>query len=193
MRTSIIFILFLNSFLITKNEKSNMGMYYYLIPETETECTTDFPSGLSYFFEQVGGYGEYATVSQLETELNIDLSLFQNTFTNDESMFKEMEEYGQIENAEKEFINHKKKTRIKTESILKLLIDFKKALKLSNDFAKKIKFNNDESLTEKIRVLCPPKIEYYNNGNFLNDINSLISTIECYKKDGVKNLRLGYE
>ena len=169
-----------------------MGMYYYLIPETETECTNDFPSGLSYFFEQVGGYDEYATVSQLENELDIDLSLFQKTFTDDESMFKEMEEYGQIKNAEKEFKKHKEETRIKTDSLLELLIEFKKKLDKSKDFAGKIKFNNNQTIPENIRILCPPEIEYYRNGEFIKDLNKLILTLECYKKDGVEYLRLGY-
>tara|TARA_R110002050_G_scaffold300120_1_gene467793 strand:- start:83 stop:460 length:378 start_codon:yes stop_codon:yes gene_type:complete len=124
--------------------------------------------------------------------LNIDLSLFQKTFTEDESMFKEMEEYGEIKNAELEFKKHKKETRIKTELILELLIEFKITLEKNKDFVNKIKFNNNQELPENIRILCPPEIEYYGNGEFIKDINDLIKTLECYKKRGVKYLRLGY-
>ncbi len=169
-----------------------MGMYYYLIPETETNCTNDFPTGLSYFFDQVGGYGEYATVSQLESILNIDLSLFQKTFIEDESMFEEMEEYGEIKNAEQEYKKHKENTRIATDYILEILIEFRDGLKKNKDFANTLKFNNNKTLPEEVRALCPPEIEYYKNGKFINDLDTLILTLECYKKNGIKYLRLGY-
>ncbi|WP_420551287.1 hypothetical protein [Tenacibaculum aiptasiae] len=192
MKTLTTLFISLIFFLPTKENKLNMGMYYYLIPETETDCTNDFPSGLSYFFEQIGGYDEYAAVSQLENELNIDLSLFQKTFTDDESIFKEMEKYGQIKNAEIEFKKHKKETRIKTESILELLIEFKITLEKNKGFTNKIKFKNNQELPENIRILYPPEIEYYGNGEFVKDINDLIMILECYKKNGVEYLRLGY-
>ena len=192
MKILITFYIGFLTFFPSKEKKFNMGMYYYLIPETETNCTNDFPTGLSYFFEQVGGYGEYATVSQLENNVNIDLSLFQKTFTEDESMFKEMEEYGEIKNAEQEFKKHKENTRIATESILEVLIEFRNGLKKNKDFANTLKFNNDKKLPKKVRALCPPEIEYYKNGEFIKDLDILILTLECYKKDGIKYLRLGY-
>lgn len=192
MKTLTLLFISLIIFLPTKEKELNMGMYYYLVPETETECTDDFPSGLSYFFEQVGGYDEYAVVSQLEIELNIDLSLFQNTYIEDEYLFEEMEEYGKIKSAKKEIIKHKEKTKIKTETMLSLLLDFKNVLHKNKDFVKKIKFNNNTDLPENIRELCPPKLAYYSNGEFLKDLNDLILILQCYKSNGVKYLRLGY-
>ncbi|MFD0964541.1 hypothetical protein ACFQ1O_11055 [Pseudofulvibacter geojedonensis] len=167
-------------------------MYYYLIPETDTGCVDDFPSGLSYFFEQVGGYDEYATVSQLENELDIDLSLFQNIYIDDKSIFEEMEKYGEIRDAEEEFKKHAEKTKIRTESMFDLLLIFKNKLEKNRDFANKIKFNSNKELSESIRTLYPPEIEYYKNGKFLKDLDALISIINCYKKNGVRYLRLGY-
>ncbi len=55
-----------------------MGMSYYLVPDRQTNCKDDFGSGLTFFFEQVGGYGETAEVEQVSKILNIDLSIFQD-------------------------------------------------------------------------------------------------------------------
>jgi hypothetical protein len=46
--------------------------------DKEVPKLSRFPNGLSFFFEQVGGYGDCAEVSQVSSILNIDLNLFQN-------------------------------------------------------------------------------------------------------------------
>ena len=55
-----------------------MGMTYDIIPNKQTKCANDFGNGLSFFFEQVGGYGETAEVEQVSQVLKIDLSVFQD-------------------------------------------------------------------------------------------------------------------
>src|SRR5262245_53564802 len=63
-----------------------MSMNYFIFSDLDLEDNYDeeilklssFPHGLSFFFEQVGGYGERAEVSQVSRILNIDLDLFQN-------------------------------------------------------------------------------------------------------------------
>lgn len=58
-----------------------MGMYYSIeLKNDDTSEYIKFPNVLSYFFEQVGGYGEKSIVSQVEKILNIDLSIFQKTY-----------------------------------------------------------------------------------------------------------------
>jgi hypothetical protein len=64
-----------------------MGMDYYIIPDRELDCPNDFPESLSYFFEQLGGYGEGSEVAQVSTLLGVDLSAFQH-FTH----FEELDE-----------------------------------------------------------------------------------------------------
>jgi len=192
MKTIILLISAFTFLIQPTNTNNEMGMYYYLIPDRETNCKDDFPSRLSYFFEQVGGYDEYATVSQLEDQLQIELSLFQNTYNDDYSSFEFMEEMGNIENAEKEFIKHKEKTKITTESILNVLLEFQKKLNIDKDFYKKLNFNDNNNLPQDMKILYPPRIDYYSNGNFLKDINSLIKVIQCYKQNGVEYVRLGY-
>jgi len=176
----------------TPKTKPIVGMYYYLIPESETKCSKDFPEGLSFFFEQVGGYDEYSAVNQLEKELNIDLSIFQNTFVDDIEIFKSMEEFGEIDDYKVEFKKHERKTRIKVEFVITLLLKFKNKIETNKNFASKIKFNNNKDLPKSVRELCPPEIKYYKSGEFLNDINTLIFTLKCFNDDEIKYFRFGY-
>ena len=63
-------------------------MCYSIESDIETDFKEDFeedlqgffPDSLTYFFEQYGGYEENSMVSQVEKILDIDLSLFQNTW-----------------------------------------------------------------------------------------------------------------
>ncbi|WP_157887199.1 hypothetical protein [Hymenobacter sp. PAMC 26628] len=55
-----------------------MGMDYYISPNTEVKCENEFPERLSQFFEQIGGYGEFAEATQISKILDIDLSIFQD-------------------------------------------------------------------------------------------------------------------
>lgn len=55
-----------------------MGMNYYIVPNKQTNCENNFGNGLSFFFEQIGGYGEAAEVEQVSKILSIDLSVFQD-------------------------------------------------------------------------------------------------------------------
>ena len=75
----IISILLLNATSTgTKNKYSTIGMSYEIIPDKQTRCVNDFGNGLSFFFEQVGGYEETAEVEQVSRILKIDLSVFQD-------------------------------------------------------------------------------------------------------------------
>ncbi len=67
------------------------GMNYFIEANVASDCKGHFPDGLSYFFEQIGGYGEKSMVVQVEKLLDIDLSDFQNydhpEFTGSDSMY----------------------------------------------------------------------------------------------------------
>ena len=56
----------------------SMGMSYFIIPNKKTSCKDDFPDGLSFFFEQIGGYDDKAEVAQVSEILHINLSVFQD-------------------------------------------------------------------------------------------------------------------
>lgn len=64
----------------TNNQVKTMGMDYYIENDKEYNSDTSFPEELSYLFEQIGGYGEWSVVSQVEKLLRIDLSIFQLTY-----------------------------------------------------------------------------------------------------------------
>ena len=40
-----------------------MGMCYTIIPNKQTKCANDFGTGLSFFFEKMGGYEETTEVA----------------------------------------------------------------------------------------------------------------------------------
>jgi len=67
----IIVIVFINFSFI------NVGMNYSIEANVKTKCNDDFPPRLSFFFEQIGGFGDKSMVTQVEKILNIDLSTFQ--------------------------------------------------------------------------------------------------------------------
>lgn len=60
-----------------------MSMNYFLSPYPYQEVSIvgngAFPEGLSYFFEQVGGYDDASEAGQLEQLFSLDLSVFQST------------------------------------------------------------------------------------------------------------------
>ncbi len=72
MKNLIILILIFINFSFT-----NAGMNYTIEANVKTKCKDDFTSSLSFFFEQVEGFGDKSMVSQVEKILTIDLSTFQ--------------------------------------------------------------------------------------------------------------------
>ena len=176
-----------------------MGMTYDIIPNKQTKCANDFGNGLSFFFEQVGGYGETAEVEQVSQVLKIDLSVFQDVDYNYDDKADVAEHWHDIDS-------------------LSLLVDtFINKIAFQPDYYKQIHHNptdrnkqiDEESRLwqladtverdKKIEALHQQPFYYYPNdygylsqGRLLKDLHTLKRTLDCYKKNGVTKVRFEY-
>jgi hypothetical protein len=171
-----------------------MGMYYHITANVETECKDYFPSGLSFFFEQIGGYGEKSMVSQVEQILDIDLSTFQT--------------YDFMENEESD------STYWKDINEFELIIDlFLKKIELEPDYYKRVKYNpivpvygfsTDSAKMAEMKKTQEeyensPMYGYPNDRGFLSEgiiimeLKELKSLLTCYRKAGATMIKLSYD
>ena len=148
-----------------------MGMDYYLESDNEYESDKDFPEGLSYFFEQLGGYGETSMVAQVSEILGINLDLFQQTYY--EGMEDDYEEeeldgddywidLGTLQNKVQEFIAK---------------------IEQKPDYYREVKFEGK---------YYPEDTGYLSGGNLLHDLRDLAQTLSDYKQHGSAQLSLVY-
>jgi len=171
-----------------------MGMDYYITANVKTECKDDFPNGLSFFFEQIGGYGEKSMVSQVEQILDIDLSTFQS--------------YDFMENEESDSTYWKDIKEF--EEIVDL---FLKKIELEPDYYKKVKYNpivpvygfsTDSTKMAEMKKTQEeyenhPMYGYPNDHGFLSEeiiikeLNELKSLLNCYRKAGATMIKLNYD
>ena len=172
-------------------------MTYFLVPDKKGSCSDDFPDGLSYFFEQIGGFDEKAEVAQVSRVLQIDLSVFQDVEYNYED--------------EKEVKKHWHNLP-EFASIVDILIA---KIKMTPDYYKKVIHDPDyqKHLEESIRIgssgdttqysqwlkeaeksnyYYPPDHGYLREGRILKDLNDLKKTLDCYQKNGVIRVRIEY-
>ena len=175
-----------------------MGMCYYIVPNKPTQCKDDFGNGLSFFFEQVGGYGDKAEVEQISKLFNIDLSIFQDV------------EYDPENKAEIDRHWHDLNTftSIVDQFIVKINANpgyYKKVVhnpdkKKQDDELSRILYMKDTAKAEKLRkqlesnpfYYYPPDYGYLSEGRILKDLKILKKTLECYRKNGVTKVRLEY-
>lgn len=169
-------------------------MDYYITANIETECKDDFPSGLSFFFEQVGGSGEKSMVSQVEQILDIDLSTFQS--------------YDFMENEESD------STYWKNINEFEAIIDlFLKEIDSDFDYYKKVKyhpivpvygFSTDSTEMAEMKKTQEeyenhPMYGYPNDHGFLSEgkiikeLKELKSLLTCYRKGGATMIKLNYD
>ena len=168
------------------------GMDYYIEANVKTPCKDDFPSGLSFFFEQVGGYEEKSMASQVEKILKIDLSTFQEYDYEDSTMPNK----------------YWKNINVFEKTIDDLL--FK--IKANPNYFKKVKYNPvyedyvyssdkkdmEKNLQKMKEYEKNPLHEYpYNNGylnsnKFAAELNQLKSLLKCYRKHGATKIKLSY-
>jgi hypothetical protein len=161
------------------------GMDYYIEANVKTPCKDDFPSGLSFFFEQLGGFDEKSMVSQVEKILKIDLSTFQDyDFDGEENPHK-----------------HWKNINAFEKTIDNLLLK----IKADPDYYKKVKFNpidppeygfsSDKKEMERMKQKqreyqkstmfgFPKDNGYLSSNRFISDLNQLKNILKCYKKTG---------
>ena len=176
-----------------------MGMSYDIIPNKETKCANDFGNGLSFFFEQVGGYGETAEVEQVSQILKIDLSIFQDIDYNYDDKNNITEHWHDIDSLVfivDTFINKITTHPDYYKQVLHNPIDRNKQL----DEESKLWEIQDTTLrNQKIEEIHKQPFYYYPNdygylskGRLLKDLQILKKTLECYKKNGVTKVRFEY-
>jgi len=175
-----------------------MGLHYSIYPNKKTNCENNFSNGLSFFFEQVGGYGETAEVEQVSKILNIDLFAFQDVEYDAENpkdvekSWKNIDSFSaivdtfitRIENNPdyyKKVVHNpdKEKQDDKHAEILQI-----------KDTAMALKFMED--LQKEPLYMYPPDYGYLSEGRLLKDLKILKKTLNCFKQDGVTKIRLEY-
>lgn len=172
----------------------NIGMDYSIEANVKTNCQDNFPSGLSFFFEQVGGYGDKSMVSQVERILNIDLSTFQeyDFIDNEESSEKYWKNITKFESLIDKFIskikaNPKYYQKIKYNPI-KLGVDFSS----DPNEMKKIEQNQKEYENHPMYGY-PNDNKYLSSKAILKDLETLKNILKCYKKSGATKIKLNYD
>lgn len=171
-----------------------MGMDYSIYADKETHCQSEFPEELSFFFEQYRGYDEHSEVGQVSTLLDIDLSCFQHYDwgTNDEQeeqqFWQDIDRFSgkvlelttKIEQ-KPDYFEAVKHGQNRNQSFTQILEAFQRG---------------DEAKAEELFYtdanLYPPDDGYLSSGRIIEDLQKLQATLECYRKNGVKKIKLMY-
>jgi hypothetical protein len=175
-----------------------MGMSYFIIPNKKTSCNDYFPDGLSFFFEQIGGYDDKAEVAQVSEILHIDLSVFQDVEYNPEDQTEADKHWHDI------------------EPFAAIVDSFTAKIKAQPDYYKKVIHNPNakQQRAELSRLSSmrdtagytqlsatfeqqpyyyyPPDYGYLSESRILTDLDALRQILACYKKNGVTKIRLEY-
>lgn len=158
-----------------------MGMDYGIETKNGDGMKFDvFPSTLSYLFEQVGAYGEKSIVCQMEKLLNIDLSLFQNTY-NPEMDFEEEFDTDDLWVSINELINK--------------LLEFNTKAGANKNYFSKLVLNPNENGTfdESNPLYYYPLASKFISENAINNtMIELLSYFEVLKSKGETEIRLVY-
>lgn len=186
-------------FVLPSFKRPPLGMSYAIVPDRATPCTNDFGNGLSYFFEQVGGYEEFAEVSQVSRVLHLDLSLFQDVAYNYEDSKDVAQHWHRL------------------DSVSRVVDRFIAAIKAHPDYYRAVRHNPKQAqqLVEMERIgtltdsaeqeralkklmaepyyYYPADHGYLRSGRLLKDLQTLRHTLRCYQQHGVRNVRLEYQ
>ncbi len=168
-----------------------MGMYYTIeVKNNDKLGYIDFPESLSYFFEQVGGYGEKSIVAQIETILNIDFTIFQKTY-HPEMEFDEKSNYFWID----------------IEELLNKLIEFKSKMETNQSYFSKVILNPKDDRRKYVSLKYEDIVKYemenplslypIDNGIItekvlMDSTIKLIKTLKELKARGESQIRLVY-
>lgn len=186
-----------------------MGMDYFIIPDIQVECDDNFPEGLSFFFEQIGGYGEYAEVEQVSRILQIDLSVFQEISFESEGEYDEGNNESEVEE-ESHTTWHDVKLIVDIVNALLNKIDafpdyYKQVIhspNRKNDIQKlmqTISKGENENAVHQLETLqahefynYPYDKDYLSKGKIVEDLIALRETLQCYQGKGVSKIKLLY-
>ncbi len=182
-----------------KNNNSINGMTYEIIPNKQTKCANDFGDGLSFFFEQVGGYGETAEVEQVSQVLKIDLSVFQDVdynYNDKNDVSKHWHEIKSLSSLVDKFINkingypnYYKQIHHNPADRNKQIEEETRLWQITNSLERDKKL---EALHKQPFYYYPSDYGYLSEGRLLADLHTLKKTLDCYKKNGVTKVRFEY-
>jgi hypothetical protein len=174
-----------------------MGMDYYIMPGGEAHCENEFPEGLSFFFEQVGGYDDYAEVSQVSQILQIDLSVFQEiSYDENEEYYSPYGEDEEVEDAEDSpAIWHDTAEVISLiDSLLAKIASFPAYYKQVIHGPARQQDAGHSLQTSHTKLLpgYPPDYGYLSKGEVIKDLQTLRKTLACYEENGVFKCKFMY-
>lgn len=171
-----------------------IGMHYSIEADIKTNCQDNFPTGLSFFFEQIGGFGDNSMVSQTERILDIDLSTFQeyDFIDNEESSEKYWKDITQFEFVIDEFISKMKANPTYHEKIKYNPIELGPAFSTDSNEMKKIEQKREEYENHPMYGY-PNDNKYLSSNAILNDLETLKKILKCYKKSGATKIKLSYD
>ncbi|MFT3704173.1 MAG: hypothetical protein QM802_17530 [Agriterribacter sp.] len=174
-------------------------MSYDIIPNKHTKCANDFGNGLSFFFEQVGGYGETAEVEQVSQVLKIDLNVFQDVdynYDDQNDVANHWHDIDTISSLVDTFINkivaqpdYYKQVRHNPVDRNKQVDEENELWKLTDTLERDKKI---EALHQQPFYYYPNDHGYLSQGRLLKDLQTLKKTLGCYKKSGVTKIRFEY-
>ena len=168
------------------------GMDYYIESNVKSTCKDDFPSGLSFFFEQIGGFGEKSMVNQVEKILKIDLSTFQDYDSEAEEDSKKY--WKNINVFEKTIDNLLLKIKANPNYFKKVMYNpIYENYTFSSDKNEREKNNQKQREYEKNPLHGFPNDNGYLSSNkFVAELNQLKNILKCYKKHGATKIKLSY-
>ena len=189
----------LTSFQIRKlNPCEKMGMDYYIYSNKQTSCKKEFPEQLSFFFEQIGGYGDQSEVAQVSVILDIDLSVFQNYDYGTDNKEEEIQFWQNIDDFEKVIDDFLFKID-KNPDYFKLLKHNKNKEYYDSEMRRITKIKNQEKFIKELEklqnkpdYLFPADYGYLSSGRIVTDLKTLKGVLTCYKKEGVTKIKLMY-
>ncbi|SCY98237.1 hypothetical protein SAMN02927916_4507 [Flavobacterium anhuiense] len=168
-------------------------MDYSIEANVKTKCKDNFPPRLSFFFEQIGGFGDKSMVAQVEKILKIDLSTFQDYdyMDNEESPDKYWKNITTFE-------------AVINKLILKINTNPKYYEKVKyNPIKPEYAFSSDANEMKKIKAKeqeyenhpmygYPYDNKYLSSGAIVEDLETLKDILKCYKKNGATKIKLSY-
>ena len=176
-----------------------MGMSYDIIPNKQTKCANDFGNGLSFFFEQIGGYGENAEVVQVSQILKIDLTVFQDIDYNYQDKIdieKHWHDIDSLTSLVDTFINkivaypdYYKQVHHNPVDRNKQVDEEMRLLQLGDTVER---YKKLEALHKQPFFYYPSDYGYLSEGRLLIDLQTLKKALNCYKKNGVTQVRFEY-
>ncbi len=170
-------------------------MRYLIKPDKHTSCEGQFPYELSFFFEQMSGYGTKSEASQLSELFDMDFSVFDRSPQGIESieeevnMWKDITEFTDLVSTfltklilKPEYhlyIRHNENQRRQDEQLVTLGIkDSTKFLELLEQFQAEPDYG------------YPSDYGYLSSGRIIKDLSDLKNLLQCYKKNGAKKVKL---